>query len=198
MGLTQFDILVIALLGMSALVGFVRGAVREVMAVVALLAAAALAVFGLPIFAPILRSFIRPDWLGTGAALVGIFLIAFIALRLLGGVIAQQAQSTLGFLDRSLGLMIGLGRGLIVLGALFLLFDAATPQDLRPRWITGARTWPVARSMGRFIQSLTPQGLNIAGRLKPAFDRAIREGSGDKTATDGYEAREPRRPETNR
>jgi membrane protein required for colicin V production len=200
---TQFDFLVIALLLISAAVGFARGAVREVFALVALVAAAALAIFGLPLFGPMLREVVKPGWLGTIASLVLVFGVAFVALRLIGAAIARHVQNTqmLGFLDRSLGLLIGLGRGLIVLGALFLMFNAATPEDLRPRWITGARTWPLAASMGGLIERLVPRGLDVAGRLKPAFDRAVGKGSGDRTTTDGYEAREPAsadRPERSR
>ncbi|OHB28419.1 MAG: hypothetical protein A2790_15475 [Phenylobacterium sp. RIFCSPHIGHO2_01_FULL_69_31] len=191
--MTQFDFLVLGLLAISAAVGFVRGAVREVFALAALVVAAALAIFGLPAFGPIFRGAVKPEWLGTIAALVVVFAVAFIALRLIGAGIARHVQSTqmLGFLDRSLGLLIGLGRGLIVLGALYLMFNAATPEDLRPKWITGARTWPVAGNMGRLLESLAPQGLDVAGRLKPAFDRAVGDGSGDRSATEGYEAREP-------
>lgn len=201
--MTQFDFLVLGLLAISAFVGFARGAVREVFALAALVVAAGLAIFGLPVFAPIFRGVLQPGWLGTIAALVVVFGVAFIALRLIGAGIARQVQNTqmLGFLDRSLGLLIGLGRGLIVLGALYLMFNAATPEDLRPRWITGARTWPIASNMGRLLESLAPQGLDVAGRLKPAFDRAVGEGSGDRSATDGYEAREPSdtdRPERSR
>jgi membrane protein required for colicin V production len=200
---TQFDFIVLGLLAVSAAVGFARGAVREVVALLALVVAASLAIFGLPVFAPIFREVVRPDWLGTAAALIVVFVVAFIALRLIGAGVARQVQNTqmLGFLDRSLGLLIGLGRGLIVLGALFLMFNAATPEDLRPRWITGARTWPIASNMGRLLETLAPQGLDVAGRLQPAFDRAVGEGSGDRTATDGYEAREPTstdRPERSR
>jgi membrane protein required for colicin V production len=191
---TQFDFLVLALLGVSAAIGFARGAVREVFALVALVVAAGLAVFGLPAFGPMVRQVVQPDWLGTIATIVLVFTVAFIALRLIGAGLARRAQNTqmLGFLDRSLGLLIGLGRGLIVLGALFLMFNAATPEDLRPKWITGAQTWPLAANMGRVLDELAPKGLDVAGRLKPAFDRAV---SGDRTTTDGYEAREPSAPD---
>jgi membrane protein required for colicin V production len=200
---TQFDFLVLGLLAISAFVGFARGAVREVFALVALVVAAGLAIFGLPVFAPIFRGVVGPGWLGTIAALVVVFGVAFIALRLIGAGIARQVQNTqmLGFLDRSLGLLIGLGRGLIVLGALYLMFNSATPEDLRPKWITGARTWPIATNMGRLLETVAPQGLDLAGRLKPAFDRAVGEGSGDRSTTDRYEAREPSdtdRPERSR
>ena len=68
-------------------------------------------------------------------------------------------------------------------------------QDLRPKWITEAQTWPLATSMGGLILKLAPQGLDIAGRMKPAFDRAVGDGSGDRTATDRYEARVPAAPD---
>ncbi len=188
--MTKFDIIVLALLAISAGVGFLRGAIREIAALVALVAAVLLAIFGLPVVAPIVRAVVRPDWLGTAAALVLVFALTYVALRLVGSAIARSVHSAgvLSTLDRSLGLLIGLGRGLIVLGALFLLFTAATPEDLRPNWITGSTTWPTARNMGRLLERLAPQGLDIAGRLKPAFDRAVRDGSGDRSATEGYEA----------
>ena len=195
--MTQFDLLVLVLLGVSAAIGFSRGAVKEVVALLALVFAAGLAVFGLPVFGPMIRKVIQPDWLGTTSSLILVFIVAFVALRLIGAGVSRAVQKTqgLGFLDRSLGLLIGLGRGLIVLGALFLMFNAATPEDLRPRWITGARTWPLATNMGRVLDELAPKGLDVAGRLKPAFDRAVRDGSGDRSPSDGYEAREPASPE---
>jgi membrane protein required for colicin V production len=193
LGLTQFDIIVLGLLAVSGIVGFMRGAVREIAALVALVAAAGLAIFSLSTTAPMVREVVKPGWLGTVAALVLVFGATYILLRLLGAALARKVHGAdvLGALDRSVGLAIGLGRGLVVLGALFLMFNAATPQDLRPKWITGATTWPLASNMGRLLQALAPKGLDVAGRLKPAFDRAVRDGSGDRTATDGYEAAHP-------
>lgn len=187
--MTQFDFIVLALLALSAGVGFLRGAAREVAAFLALVLAALIAIFGLPVFAPLMREAVGPDWLGSVAALIVLFAVTYLALRLIGGHFARRIQEThlVGALDRSVGLLIGLGRGLIVLGALFLMFNAATPADLQPRWITGATTWPLARNMGNLLNTLAPQGLDIAGRLKPAFDRAV---AGDRNVTDGYDARQ--------
>lgn len=201
--ITAIDIAVAVLLLVSAAVGFARGAVREVFALAALLVAAGLSIVGLPYFGPMARKAVHPDWLGTAVALAVIFIVAFIALRLIGEGVARQVQRTqvIGFLDRSLGLLIGLGRGLIVLGALYLMFNAVTPEDLRPKWIVEARTWPAAANMGRLLQTLAPEGLDMAGKLKPTLERAVRDGSRDRTATDGYEARQqpdPDAPERSR
>jgi len=191
-GVTQFDLLVAALLLISAAIGFIRGAAREIAALVALVGAAAFAVFGLPVFSPLVRHVVHPDWLGAVATLVLVFLVTYILLRLVGGAFARQIQQSnlIGTLDRSIGLAIGLARGLIVLGALNLMFNAATPKDLQPHWITGATTWPLAQNMGRLLTALAPSGLDIAGRLKPAFDRAVGDALGDRSKTDGYDARQ--------
>jgi membrane protein required for colicin V production len=187
---TKFDVILLGLLAISAAVGFARGAAREVAALFALVAASLIAIFGLPLFAPMVREVVRPDWLGTVAALILTFAIAYVALRLIGAGVARQIQRTdlLGALDRSVGLAIGLGRGLLVLGALYLMFNAATPADLQPRWITEAKTWPLARNMGNVLKALAPQGLDMAGKLAPAFGKALSDGTGDRTMTDGYEA----------
>lgn len=189
--LSKLDYIVLGLLLISALVGFLRGAVREVAAIVALLGAAALAVFALPYSAPFARHLLHPAWLGGLAALLGVFLATYIVLRLMGAALARRVQQTdvLGALDRTLGLLIGLVRGLVVLGALFLMFNAATPADLQPSWILGARTWPLARTMGHILQAAAPKRLDQAGRrLKPAFDQAFGGRSDDRNATERYEA----------
>jgi membrane protein required for colicin V production len=190
--LTQFDLIVAALLLLSAAIGFARGAVREIVALMALLLAAASAIFGLRHAAPVVRQVVHPEWLATACALLGVFVCVYILLRVLGGLIARRIQQTsfLGALDRSVGLAIGLGRGLIILGALNLMFIAATPADLRPAWITGATTWPLAQNMGRMLNALAPKGLDVAGRLKPAFDRAVGDAADDRSKTEGYDARQ--------
>jgi membrane protein required for colicin V production len=189
---TQFDLIVAVLLLISAGVGFLRGAIREVAAMVALVVAAWLAIYGLPTATPFVDHFIHTRWLAATAALIGVFAITYVALRLAGAGIARNVQRTqvLGMLDRVIGLIIGVVRGLVVMGGLYLMFNAATPQDLRPHWITGSMTWPVARSMGEMITEFAPRGLDLAGRVRPAFDRAVKGGARDRNAAGGYDARE--------
>ena len=195
--MTQFDLIVAVLLLLSAGVGFLRGAIREVAAMVALVAAVFLAIYGLPGAAPLVGHFIHTRWLAAAAALLGVFLITYGLLRLMGAGVAQQVQKTrvLGTLDRMIGLGIGVARGLVVLGGLYLMFNSATPQDLRPHWITGSLSWPVAEKMGGLIEAVAPKGLDLAGRLKPAFERAVKGGApndsaGDSNGASGYDARQ--------
>lgn len=189
--MSKFDYIVLGLLLVSAGVGFLRGAVREVAAMAALVGAAVLTVVGLPVSAPVVRHVVHPAWLAGIAALLGVFILIYVVLRLMGAALAQRVQRTqvLGALDRTLGLLIGLVRGLVVLGALYLMFNAATPADLRPRWIVQARTWPLARTMGQGLQAVAPHRFDLASRVQPAFDEVMNARSDDRSATDAYDAR---------
>jgi len=198
LGLTQFDFIVLILLLISAGVGFARGAVLEIVSLLALVMGAAIAVFALHDTAPWFQRWLHPGWLATGAALIVVFLVVYMVVRAAGAVIARQVQEAefLGALDRSLGLAIGLVRGLFVLGALNLMFIAATPEDLRPHWIVGASTWPLAQDMGKALSALAPRGLDLAGRVKPAFDNALHDvkhdAIDDRLKSEGYDPRQRR------
>ena len=75
--MTLFDIIALSLLGVSALVGFVRGALREVTTVVAFVIAAFAAVFGLRFAGPLARAALHPAWLGNVTALLVVALLGF-------------------------------------------------------------------------------------------------------------------------
>lgn len=188
--LTQFDWLALALLLTSGVAGFIRGAAREVVTVVSFVLAAVIALFALRYSGPIGRDLIDPDWAGNVAAIAVVFLAAYLVLRLVGAHLAQRVQSTqvLGFLDRSVGLAFGLIRAVVVLGAFYLAFTAATPSERMPRWITGAAFWPLTQAAGETLEAFAPKGLDMAGRLKPAFDESGR----DNAESRGYDAPERR------
>jgi len=198
--MTRFDLIVLVLLGVSAAVGFARGAAREVAALVALVGAALLTLFALSPAAGVARRFIHTDWLAAACAMVVVFLVLYVVLRLAGGVVARHISEShiVGALDRSVGLAIGLVRGLIVLGALELLFVAVTPQDYRPAWITGATTWPLAQDMGKALKAVAPKGVDVMARLRPtvvgSFSDAAhareRQALDDRLKKEGYDARQ--------
>jgi membrane protein required for colicin V production len=157
-------------------VGFTRGAVRELVTVFAFTLAALAGVFLLPISAPLVRSIFGPPWAATAAAVVVVFVIAYVALRLAGHWMTSQlhSQAALGAVDRSIGLGFGVLRALVFLGVFYLVFNLATPPELMPRWIAEARLLPVARASAEAIQAVAPKGLSVAGGLRPTLERAVR------------------------
>jgi membrane protein required for colicin V production len=189
---TQFDFLVIALLVVSAAVGFARGASREMVTVLAFVLAAMSALFGLRYSGPPMRAAIHPGWAADVVAVAVVFLVVYILLRLIGAALVRRIHATevIGTLDRTVGLGFGLIRALIILGAFNLLFNAATPPERVPHWISGAKLYPLTTAAGRILTAFAPKGMHLAGRLKPTFDHALSEGVGDRTRHESYDARE--------
>jgi len=191
-----FDLIILAVLLGSGVAGFYRGATREMVTVVAFLTAALAAVYGLRFSGPIARKAIDPDWAGTVAAVVVVFVAVYFVLRLLGAGLSRRIQQTqgLGLLDRSVGLGFGLIRALVVLGALNLAFNAATPPERTPKWLSGATLYPMTTAAAQMLKAFAPKGMDMAGRFKPALTQAVRDGSAnasrDSRDAEGYDPRE--------
>ncbi len=188
--MNQFDIVVLIIFGGSALAGLFRGAARETVTVAAFLMASAAAMFGLRYAGPMGRAIIDPDWAGNVAAVIAVFLVVYILLRLIGAALARRIRDdeVMGPLDRIVGLGFGMVRGFVFLGALNLFFNAATPPEHAPTWITQARTYPITAAAGRILVAFAPKGLDFAGRLKPSLEKAVRDGAGDSGAVGAYDA----------
>jgi membrane protein required for colicin V production len=171
--LTLFDIVAGLLVLVSAMIGFSRGAVREVVTLVSFTLAAMAAVFLLPISHPIAHALVQPAWASKVVAIAVIFVVAYIALRIAGGSIsvALHRQATLGALDRTMGFVLGAGRGLVALGLFCLVFGAVTPRFLQPPWIVGGPLYGVGRASGALIASLAPSGLKAVG----GFGRVMKD-----------------------
>lgn len=196
MALPWFDIIVLAILVVSAGIGFIQGAAREMVSVIAFLLAAVAAIYGLRITGPIGRTLIDPDWAGTVAAVVVTFVVVYGALRLLGAGLTRGIQNTqfVGFLDRTVGLGFGLVRAFVFLGACNLAFTAATPPSLTPKWLASATFYPMTSTAADMLRAFAPKGLDMAGKLTPSIGEAVREGSakrkGDSHDREGYDARD--------
>lgn len=191
--MTQFDFIAGPLLIVSTLIGFSRGASKELTGMIALVGAALAAVFLLRITAPIGRHLIDPDWAGVGAALFFVGLVAYIALRMLGAGVSRRAQDAqaLGILDRVGGGGLGFLRAVIVLGAFNLLFHVATTPDSEPHWVTGGVTYPISESAGRLVKAFAPGGLAAVRKAAPAVGKAMQDGvAAPSPDENGYDGRE--------
>ena len=186
--MTTFDLIAGLIILVSIAVGFFRGATRELVTALSFILAAALALILVRYTGPLFRPLIEPDWVAVLVAILVVFLIAFVALRLLGGRISHGLLETQAFgtVDRGVGVGIGLVRAIVVLGAFSLLFSAATPEQRRPQWITGAALYPLTTASGKMLMAFAPQGQAAAGRIRPAIEKAVREGTGETPADQGY------------
>ena len=77
-------------------------------------------------------------------------------------------DSRVGALDRTLGFLFGLGRGLIIVVVAFLFFAWLVPDRSQPEWVRGAKSKVVLQSTGQWLMSMLPDDpeSTILKRLK--------------------------------
>jgi membrane protein required for colicin V production len=176
--MSLFDIMAGLLLLVSAIAGLARGATREVTTVIAFVTAAVIAVFGLRYTGAFARHMVATPWMANVAALLVSFVAAYVVLRMIGGMLTRGVQRTiLSGPDRVLGGGIGLARGLIAIGAVMLLIDAATPPERMPTWITGARLYPLADASAGLLRTFAPQGWKLASGMAPGVENTVMGGA---------------------
>ena len=180
--MTLFDLIALSVILVSAGIGFARGAVREVMTILAFVLAALLAVFALRATGPLARGLIDPDWAATAFAVVATFVVSYIGLRVVGSLLTKQIHTieTLGLLDRSAGVGFGLVRALILLGVFNLVFNIASPVERIPKWISHAALYPLSEMSAKVLRALAPEGSAVADKLGPSIEKAVRDGAADK------------------
>jgi membrane protein required for colicin V production len=197
---TLFDIIALLILGVSGLVGLVRGALREVSTAVAFVLAVVVALVSLRFTARLARAAVHPSWAANSVALILVFLAVYVLARVIAGAMGRGVHATqvLGTADRLIGGAIGLVRGLIVLGLFNLLFHAATPPEQAPAWITEAKLYPLSQVAARALRVLAPKALSVAHGLSPSIARAVKGDAADssqhsdsgQSRESGYGARE--------
>lgn len=141
--LNWVDAVVLAVLALSALLAFARGLVREALGVGAWVLAGLIAgPYGIfPYVQPWARGQFNDPSTADIAAFGGVFLISLIVLWVVAGALSSFVQrSALGGLDRTLGLLFGLARGAVVLGAAYIIASFALPPDQWPPPLVQARS----------------------------------------------------------
>lgn len=172
--MTAFDGIAGTLLTVSGLIGLARGATREITTVAAFVLSAIFSVFALRFSGPLARRVVHTDWLASAAAILVVFVLTYIVLRLIGGALTEGVRQTgLSGLDRLLGLGVGLVRAVVVLGGFALLLKAATPPERMPGWITTAALYPLASAAGEALRAFAPRGARLAHRVAPALATAV-------------------------
>lgn len=190
--MTAFDAVALLLIALSAVAGFSRGAVRECVGLFALALSILATIAALPLAAPFARRLIHPSWLAAVLAALIVFALVFTGLQLLAGRLTASLDKRrlMGGANRAGGLLFGIVRGLVFLGLFALVFTRATPEALRPEWITKSLTFPVAQLSGRLLGRALPKGLTALGGL-PALGAAVGAAAADPPDADAPAAAAP-------
>jgi membrane protein required for colicin V production len=174
---TTVDIAIAAVILVSAVYAGMRGLLRETLSIFSWALSAYLTLRLLPSFRPMLREYVAPAWLADVTVIIGVFLICLIPLSYISHRISQTVRQTeIGPVDRALGLIFGVGRGLVVVGLAYIGFSVLVPPQNHPVWLTQARLFPIVDNTSDILLSLVPAaediGLNELGIFMPPGEDA--------------------------
>lgn len=171
------DLIVLAVVALSGLAGVVRGLVREVLGLGSWIAAGVCAALAFTSWAqPLARRTIGNADIADPVAFGSVFLVVLIALNLFARFVSGAVRtSALGGLDRSLGLVFGLGRGAAVAIAAYILGGLAMPPDTWPPVVLEARTLPATYRGAVWVADLLPADIRPQVAPPPAGRQATAE-----------------------
>jgi membrane protein required for colicin V production len=186
-GLTTIDLIVIAIVSVSAIVALWRGLVRETFSIVEWVASAYVALKAAPSFQPMLAGIISPSWLAWVAAFVGTFLLVLVPLSMLTHRFSEFVRrSEIGAVDRTLGLIFGVGRGLVIVGLSYIAYASFVPLENHPATLTGARLFPLIRNSSDILLSMVPGADSQSGAVSQdeGKDEGKTYGAAERSALD--------------
>src|SRR5690242_15059194 len=152
------DIFLLVIMLISGLLAMIRGFMREVLSIAAWGAAALATLYSFQKALPSVKAYVNNDYLAMGITVAGVFLGTLIIVSVITVRISDKIlDSRIGALDRTLGFLFGLARGLIIVVVAFIFFDWLVPQKSQPDAVKNAKSRVVLQSTGQWLMSLLPE-----------------------------------------
>jgi membrane protein required for colicin V production len=156
--MTAFDLIVIAIVALSALFAFWRGFIRVVMSLVGLVAAVLAAIHLAPSASSYLTMMSDNPVTRYLVAFALIFVVVALICGLLGWMLSRAVRAVgLGFVDRVLGAVFGVARGVLIV-VIAVLFAGLTTLP-RQEWWQNASFAPPLVIAALSLRPWLPQAL---------------------------------------
>ena len=164
LALTAFDVAALAVIGLSVLVAFLRGFIRETLTIITWLGAGVAAYFAFPYARELARRTMETEWLADAAALCVVFVVPLIGLKVAAALAADHIPGgMLGTIDRVAGLAFGAARGAVVVCAAYLGLVLLVAPEEQPEWVKDALLLPYVKDGAALLTRLIPNDLADRG-----------------------------------
>lgn len=202
------DCIIVLLLLISGIFAFMRGFIKEVLTIFSLLGSAAGSyIWGpktIPFFTGIgidlaggkterIWGMIPPEIFGLVIGYGSVFIGLFLALSILSHFIGKMAEDMgLGSVDRTLGFVFGLARGIFILALLNIPVVSLIQKNEQPKWLSEAKMMTlVDRTSTLIINAQTSPDSEQLEELKKKMDGAKKEQEKlEKAVKEGYNLQE--------
>jgi membrane protein required for colicin V production len=159
--MTPVDYILIAIVGVSMLFGIIRGFLRESVALLGWLVGLWLAWHYAHKLEPYLGGALAGTELQVWIARLILLVVAIVTAWVIGsllGYLVQRSGLTLG-LDRMLGGVFGLVRGVVIVGLAVMLADAARLHD--EAWWKSSKLIPLGQDMAAVLRGYVETGRQV-------------------------------------
>ncbi|MFQ5582532.1 MAG: CvpA family protein [Mariprofundaceae bacterium] len=178
-----FDYILIVIVGLSMALSLWRGFVREVISLIGLVAAFLVASRVSGPTGDFIGQWISNGTVADIAGFVLVFVIIMVLVGLIGAIIRKLVDmADLTATDRTLGMLFGLARGLLLVALCFLIYASYAKLD-KP-WIKGSLLAPYVISLGDMLGKAIPEDYPFsrqgkAGKQSPSQKQSGVTGSAD-------------------
>jgi membrane protein required for colicin V production len=166
LGITVFDVAVIAVAIFGALIGMSAGFAHAVLFIASWIAAGWLAWRYANLIKPEVEQLVGSTELAYFLSMLAIFVAALIVLVMLTNALSRSVRSgPLGKPDRILGGGFGVLCAWVAIGTAFLFYGYLGPRQLPPA-VEGGATFPLIKEMANFVEPYLPPGFRtrLSGR----------------------------------
>ncbi|MCL4678278.1 MAG: CvpA family protein [Alphaproteobacteria bacterium] len=186
------DIIVLLIVLASVLIAFLRGFIREVLTIIGIIGGLGAAYVGGPYFKPTMRGWLgvvedaKPEdqdklfdlipyiYVADVLAYGTIFIVFVVILSFLSHFLAEFVSKIgLGAVDRTLGVVFGLARGLLLVGIIYLPVYANAGTEDKQKWMEGAKSASYLEAISGWIYGFVPEDMRnevqkLSGEGNPA------------------------------
>src|SRR5499427_5807220 len=161
MPITLLDLVLLGVMLISGLLAMVRGFMREILSIAAWGAAALTTLYSFGKLLPTAKTYFNNDTVAAVVVVAGVFVGTLIIVSVITIKISDMVlDSRIGALDRTLGFLFGLGRGLIIVVVAFLFFNWLVPDKSQPGWFRDAKSKEGLKVVGESLTSLLPENFD--------------------------------------
>lgn len=157
MPITLLDLILLGVMLISGLLALVRGFMREILSIAAWGAAALVTLYSYPRLLPSAKAHFTNNTVASVVVVAALFIGTLIVVSVITVRISDMIlDSRIGALDRTLGFLFGLARGLLIVVVAYEFFIWLVPAKQQPNWVASAKSRTMLDTTGNWLKNALP------------------------------------------
>ena len=156
--LNNLDIIILIIIGVSALIALSRGLIKEVLSIIGWVLGTAAVIYLLPLTMPFAKNYINNGYIAGTVSSICILILFFVVwIYSTSGIVSKIRNSKLNGMDRLLGLFFGIVRAFLLVILFYILVNWIIPVDKQSETITKSKYFQKAGNFARPIENWIPE-----------------------------------------